>query len=429
MRKPIILLFVLISVLTGVLCGQTPLAKERVIEIDGKQYRLTSKLKSLINLDFAFGYHHYDGKPLITETLEKLAQQEGWDYQHITDHTQVTPELLAPHQVAVGNSISAFNNGDFSDSSENAVQQFVENGGGFFSVHGTGDGEGDEWPWYDEVFYPVDYQGHAQRTNCPIYRYETAREHVVLEGLEALDKSELFGEWYRLGSDISSSYPDAEILFETFKDDCPGAYSLHDIEYSQERIWIIPIGQGRHLFFPFGHDSLEAASFPDNTWDQFFLQGLYYVAGYDTVYIDPILGCIDPAADNTTADATKDDGTCIYTGCANMDAENYFCKANKDAFPCVGSYSYTTEDISDDESCGISINRRKFGNPSISVRQMVVFAPDHHIIQIANTEGAIIFSQNANDAKNYDLSEFQPGLYFIKVVTPGISETQKMLIY
>ncbi len=430
MFKSKTLILLLVLTYNSLSWGQTPLAKERVIEIDGAQYRLTSKLKSVVNLNFTFGYHHNDGKPLINETIQRLAEQEGWEYEYVTNHSQVNSNLLSSHQVVVGNNISGFNTGTFSNTSEEAVQQFIENGGGFFSFHGTGDGEGNQWPWYEEVFHPVDYQGHANRTNCNVYVEETAREHVIFEGLEQLDDVTMYGEWYRMGEHITKNAPDAELLWYATVENCRGVWDAQHIhEEGQHIMWVIPIEKGKHLYFPFGHDALEVDPFPGNSWEQLIKQGLYYVAGYDTVALAPAKGCTDPAADNTTADATEDDGTCTYTGCPNQAAENYFCKTNNDAFPCVASNGYTAADISDDSSCAVSINRQKFGNPSMSVRHMNVFIPDPHAIQITNVNGAVVFSQNASEAGNYDLSKLQPGLYIIKAVTSRSTETQKVLLY
>jgi hypothetical protein len=188
----------------------------------------------------------------------------------------------------------------------------------------------------------------------------------VLEGLEALNDATLYGEWYRMGKHITKGNPDAELFWHTTVENCKGAYRQEDIrEEGQHIMWVIPIKKGRHFYFPFGHDKREVDPFPGNTWDKLIKQGLYYTAGYDTVALTSVA----------------------------------------------------------------SINRKKFNGSSISVRYMNVSIPARHTIQVTDIHGAVVFSQSAAEAGDYDLSGLQTGFYFIKVDIPGITETQKVLIY
>mgnify|MGYP000648375958 CR=1 FL=1 len=68
---------------------------------------------------------------------------------------------------------------------------------------------------------------------------------------------------------------------------------------------------------------------------------------------DPIPGCTDPEASNYNANATEDDGNCIYRGCTDEEADNYLATANEDDGTCTyftkyeGSYSgeFTCEGV------------------------------------------------------------------------------------
>ncbi len=52
---------------------------------------------------------------------------------------------------------------------------------------------------------------------------------------------------------------------------------------------------------------------------------------------DCVLGCTDDNADNYNAEATNDDGSCIYLGCTNEQADNYDPNANQDDGSCIFS--------------------------------------------------------------------------------------------
>lgn len=78
---------------------------------------------------------------------------------------------------------------------------------------------------------------------------------------------------------------------------------------------------------------------------------------------DEIAGCTNPAADNYSAAATDDDGSCLISGCTDADAENYEVDANMDDNSCefliVGTQGCTYMDATnydmdadlDDGSC------------------------------------------------------------------------------
>ena len=80
-----------------------------------------------------------------------------------------------------------------------------------------------------------------------------------------------------------------------------------------------------------------------------------------TISDDERWGCTDPLANNTTPNATDDDGTCEYSGCAfktaNTTADNYTCNTGEllaNSYPCNDLNGYDEDDIVDDGSCVFS---------------------------------------------------------------------------
>jgi hypothetical protein len=109
-----------------------------------------------------------------------------------------------------------------------------------------------------------------------------------MEGLIPSGKKEVaYGEWYKNNTSIYNN-PSAEVLMDFDPKTCGGCIENQYIHPEGNAIsWVLNIGKGKNLYFPFGHDEKERVDFNDpaspNNWDKFFTQGLYYIAGYDTI--------------------------------------------------------------------------------------------------------------------------------------------------
>lgn len=89
----------------------------------------------------------HDSIPVAVATLRQLASEQGLRVQHSEDPAVFTAETLARHRAVV----FANTTGDVLDEAQqDALQAYVEGGGGFMGLHSAADTEYD-WPWYGEL--------------------------------------------------------------------------------------------------------------------------------------------------------------------------------------------------------------------------------------------------------------------------------------
>jgi hypothetical protein len=351
-----------------------PAAKERTITVGDKTVLLKSRLKNLLHANFTFDYHHNEGKVAIQKTLEELSASEGWKLTTITNHGEITLAELKNYEVVVFNNISDFDGPTFSNASKLAVQTYVEEGGGSFSVHGSGDGyRSKQWLWYTNVWHPVGFEGHGPRTSGDVFRGRDAAGHPVMEGLLTNGKKLIaLSEWYKNHTSIYA-FPNSEVLLELDAKNCKGCFEDQYIFPEGNPIsWVLNIGKGKNLFFHFGHDHLEKREFNEkdtqNNWNKFFNQGLYYVAGYDTI-------------------------------------------------PTVSLPGYRSS----------SVNGMDF-HPAIP--SVVFNQPGKFIVKLADVNGKVLQSKSLVGPTGYiqDVSGLRKGVYFLQASGNGKSHTQRYLI-
>lgn len=198
----------------------------------------------------------HDSIPVAVDTLRSLASEQGLAVEHSEDSGHFTPDNLRRYRAVV----FANTTGDvLDDAQQQALQAFVEGGGGFLGLHSAADTEYD-WPWYGELVgawfhkHPpglqeptVHLHGHVEdarswRVRDEIYNYRrNPRPHVqVLATVE-----EASYEGGTMGSD-------------------------HPIT------WCRPMGSGRSWYTGFGHDD---AVFADPNVRALLRRGIAYSAG------------------------------------------------------------------------------------------------------------------------------------------------------
>jgi hypothetical protein len=293
-RKPVALIgaALLTLGLVNTSFGADPLAKQHTsIGADGKQWLFTSKLKSIIVTSFFYNYNHKDGIPNLVTTLTDLGKAEGWKVDVIADGNLITATKLKDYQVLFGNYISSWaSSGKFTN--KDAVQAWVEGGGGMFIMHAAGDSkQSANWDWYYKVAHPVLYlqDNPAGKGPASTFIPGVIKKHPVMEGISFQGKdTTIFGnaELHRFTKLITDVYPKADVFLKVDGNNCgtctspiyktPGGYPIS---------WTFPVMKGRVGYFMEGHDLTTMTSMHVDVWNKFFKQFMYYMAGYDSIEV------------------------------------------------------------------------------------------------------------------------------------------------
>lgn len=301
-------LLVLGLCLAGLAEAQVPLAKSRVITVGGKQYLLTSRLKSILMGDFYYNYNHSVATPMLDSTLRQLGRAEGWTVDISKNGTEITAAKLANYQVFFANYISSWASATgFPTANRTAIQNFVETqGGGVFIMHSSGDSRStSNWPWYYNVAHPVTYTGESSRVgvSAKVGIPTAAKVHPVMEGIGfgtgGTSDSVTFteGEWHWFTRLITVPVPAADIFLRMNPATCKlnnagsncgvatGTYNYGTAATGYPASWTFPAAKGRIGYFMEAHDAVTKNSMGTANWDRFFKQFMYWMAGYDTVEV------------------------------------------------------------------------------------------------------------------------------------------------
>ena len=138
------------------------------------------------------GFIHKDAIPAATAMLEQLAKQNGWSTYFTGSGAVHNAEDLAKFDVIVWNNVS----GDvLTPEQRTALQNYLQNGGGFVGIHATGGDTSYEWAWHPETLIAAQFIGH------PMYpQYQTATIRIedkndpIMQGLGDTWARE--DEWY-----------------------------------------------------------------------------------------------------------------------------------------------------------------------------------------------------------------------------------------
>jgi hypothetical protein len=309
-----------------------PPARTHARLIGNKYYKFTSKLKTVIELNFTLNFNHTSSKATLDATLDKIATDYGLaGAKAFTIKRFVGPgngasvglpttvPILADFlsgEVIVDNNISNMNqipvkSATLATAFETAVKT---NGRGVLGVHASGDG-GVGWGFYTNDLHPTPYHEIGNPSHQPIYKYELEAKHIITDsvlstgtqvmevpiGVDANKKEikanvpvrMMKNEWYRFGRNLGADTTYAPLTTCLMKFD-PTAIPSSDFgsQYSYPGgnpfAWVIKVGAGKALYLLSGHDNSELTdstySFDGGTGDyeRFVAQSLFYLAGYDS---------------------------------------------------------------------------------------------------------------------------------------------------
>lgn len=312
-----------------------PAARTHVKIVDGQAVKFSSKLTKVIELNFTFGFHHSASKPIISQTLTRVAEDYGTDgvpaftvQRHVGPNGGSASGLPEPDftladlvsgQVIFANQISAMGSNSLGAARRQAIQTAVEGGVGYFHLHGSGDDETRQWSWYTNSLHPMNYASHGANTNGPVYKNPAEKDHIVTENVlvtgmhenrmvpTSVDENDnevvteepirmIRNEWYRFGNDIRTDplHADKVTVLSLYD---PRDFT-NDMLAPQYRYkggnmytYLFRVGNGMTHYLPAGHDNLEIMGEDGfdggvGDWDRYFAQVLFFLAGYNEAPCD-----------------------------------------------------------------------------------------------------------------------------------------------
>lgn len=222
------------------------------------------------------GHIHEEAIPVGKQVFNELAAKQGWE-AYVTDNGAVhSPELLKKFDIIIWNNVS----GDvLTEEQRAALKQWIENGGGWLGIHGSGGDFRYQWDWYVDTLIGTQFVGHNMEP-----QFQDA--HVLVADPANMLTSHLPSpwvvkqeEWYAFessprgkGYEIlltldESSYHTSGLMYGFMQDRMEGEHPL---------AWRHTIGQGRALYSAIGH---QPATFHDEKYQEFLVRSLHWLTG------------------------------------------------------------------------------------------------------------------------------------------------------
>ena len=198
------------------------------------------------------GFRHAEAIPAANALFQRFAEEHGWGHFQTENGAAFHPEILARFDAVIFNNIS----GDvFTPGQRAAFRSFVEGGGGFVGIHGSGGDTRYDWDWYVDELIGAQFIGHpltpriAQAT-----MHVLDRDHPASSGLpERWIRSE---EWYSFeASPRAKGYNILAVVDETTYS--PTWLFGWDIAMGDDHplVWWHCEGTGRTLYSALGHQA------------------------------------------------------------------------------------------------------------------------------------------------------------------------------
>jgi uncharacterized protein len=103
------------------------------------------------------GFRHEEAIPAANAMFEEIARARDWGFYATENGAVFNAEQLARFDAVVFNSVS----GDvFRPEQRQALQDYVEAGGGFVAIHGSGGDPRYDWAWYVNDLIGAQFIGH-----------------------------------------------------------------------------------------------------------------------------------------------------------------------------------------------------------------------------------------------------------------------------
>jgi uncharacterized protein len=225
----------------------------RVYETEPPVLPQTIARPALLVFSKTNGFRHEDAIPAAHTMFEGIARARTWGIYATENGAVFNAEQLARFDVVVFNNVS----GDvFTPEQRQALQAYIENGGGFVGFHGSGGDSKYDWTWYVNDLIGAQFIGHPMN---PQFQQATLR----VEDTSHPASSRLSPEWPRTDEWYSFSASARRDGYHVLAGLDESTYNPANLAMGADHpmIWWHCQGRGRALYSALGHRA-EAYSEP-----------------------------------------------------------------------------------------------------------------------------------------------------------------------
>ena len=218
------------------------------------------------------GFDHGPSVAAATEAIRTLAAAEGWALRVTDKGGAFTPAILAQFDAVVWNNVS----GDALTLSQRAAfKAYMEGGGGFAGLHGSGGDLVWFWDWYVEELLGAQFIGHPDQ---PQFQSATVMTEPTASGIGDGLPAEwtLHDEWYSFAASprLAGATIVASLDERSYRPEMSGG---RDLRMGDHPIaWIRCVADGRSFYSAIGHLS---QVYEDRRYRRLLAEGLRWAAG------------------------------------------------------------------------------------------------------------------------------------------------------
>jgi|TARA_B110000503_G_scaffold52251_1_gene84050 type 1 glutamine amidotransferase len=208
------------------------------------------------------GFRHEEAIPAADQTFSDLAAENGWDV-FVTDDAEVhEPDALKGFQLVIWNNVS----GDVLTLAQRAsLRQWLESGGGWLGVHGSGGDLSYDWDWYVDTLIGAQFHGHTldpQLQDAQLLMADSTQPLTSHIASPLLIPAE---EWYAFASNPRNKGYEILLTLDKSSYVTKGEISpgwIDSMAGEHPQVWCHYQGKGRVFYSAIGHQP-ETYELPD----------------------------------------------------------------------------------------------------------------------------------------------------------------------
>lgn len=196
------------------------------------------------------GFDHGPSVVAATNAVTALADQLGWSVAVTDKGGAFNPDTLAQFDVVVWNNVS----GDvLTLSQRQAFEEYINAGGGFLGIHGSGGDSVYFWDWYAQTLLGAQFIGHPMEP-----QFQLAQLHVEASpsgiGQNLMPGWSMKDEWYSFKESPRASGANVVATLDESTYTPQGMFG-QDLRMGDDHpiVWTRCVGKGRAFYTAIGH--------------------------------------------------------------------------------------------------------------------------------------------------------------------------------